>query len=137
MFIDSGAFIARYRRSDDWHGEARRGWSEIRRHPPGCFTTMLVLAETTRLLRRDVDTGKIAELLQGWLASPHLTILRDEHEDDLGALRLMTKYADQQVGLVDCISFALMRRYRIRRAFTFDRHFEIAGFEVWPQRTGG
>jgi predicted nucleic acid-binding protein len=31
---------------------------------------------------------------------------------------------------VDCLSFALMRRHRIKTAFAFDRHFEIAGFKL-------
>jgi predicted nucleic acid-binding protein len=51
-------------------------------------------------------------------------------EDELDALRWMRKYADQRVTFVDCVSFALMRRHRIRAAFTFDRHFKQAGFEV-------
>ena len=42
----------------------------------------------------------------------------------------MPKYADQRVTFTDCVSFAIMRRRRIRTAFTFDRHFEARGFEV-------
>jgi hypothetical protein len=33
----------------------------------------------------------------------------------------------------DCVSFALMRRHDLNRAFTFDRHFADAGFEVVPR----
>ncbi len=33
-----------------------------------------------------------------------------------------------------CISFALMRRHRLGRAFAFDRHFLAAGFEVLSGR---
>jgi len=35
-----------------------------------------------------------------------------------------------QPGVVDCISFAVMRRLGIKRAFTNDRHFQAAGFET-------
>jgi hypothetical protein len=31
-------------------------------------------------------------------------------------------------GLVDCVSFVIMRSLGIREAFTADRHFEQAGF---------
>jgi predicted nucleic acid-binding protein len=31
-------------------------------------------------------------------------------------------------GLVDCVSFVIMNRYKINQALTFDRHFVQAGF---------
>lgn len=34
------------------------------------------------------------------------------------------------MSFTDCLS--LMRRHRIRRVFTFDRHFALAGFEAVP-----
>jgi predicted nucleic acid-binding protein len=33
------------------------------------------------------------------------------------------------LSLVDCTSFAIMRRQAITRAFHFDRHFQEQGFE--------
>jgi predicted nucleic acid-binding protein len=36
------------------------------------------------------------------------------------------------VSFTDCLAFALMRRDGIRKAFSFDRHFVAAGFELWP-----
>ncbi|HRC85935.1 MAG TPA: nucleic acid-binding protein, partial [Thermoanaerobaculia bacterium] len=33
-------------------------------------------------------------------------------------------------GVVDLLSFRAMERLRLRRAFTNDRHFRTAGFEV-------
>jgi predicted nucleic acid-binding protein len=40
--------------------------------------------------------------------------------------------ADQRVQFADCVSFVMMRRYRPKRVFGFDRHFAMAGFELWP-----
>jgi hypothetical protein len=61
--------------------------------------------------------------------------LRSDAEDGLAALDLFARFADQKVGFTDCASFALMRRHRLSRAFTFDRHFLAAGFEVFPPPT--
>ena|GEM_PF-3548981 len=38
----------------------------------------------------------------------------------------------EQLSLVDCVSFELMRQLGIRTAFTFDRHFEEQGFTCLP-----
>ena len=38
----------------------------------------------------------------------------------------------RRVSLVDWVSFELMRRRRIERAFAFDRDFERQGFEAVP-----
>jgi predicted nucleic acid-binding protein len=46
---------------------------------------------------------------------------------------LFAKFADQRVSFTDCVSFILMRRHRLARAFTFDRHFGDAGFGVMPR----
>jgi predicted nucleic acid-binding protein len=50
----------------------------------------------------------------------------------LKAVDLFAKFADQEVSFTDCISFVLMRRNKLDQAFTFDRHFAVAGFEVVP-----
>ena len=63
--------------------------------------------------------------------SPTLTILPSTRADELAALQWMHKFADQDVSFTDCVSFALMRRNRIRTAFTFDRHFLLAGFRIF------
>ena len=47
-------------------------------------------------------------------------------------LELFRRFADQKVSYTDCVSFVLMRRYAIVRAFAFDRHFIQAGFDLWP-----
>jgi len=41
----------------------------------------------------------------------------------------MCKYADQRISFIDCVSFAILRRHRIRTTFTFDRRFKLARFE--------
>lgn len=39
------------------------------------------------------------------------------------------RFPDQDFSLTDAVSFELMTRERVRRAFAFDRHFTVAGFE--------
>jgi predicted nucleic acid-binding protein len=64
-------------------------------------------------------------------------VLPSTRDDEIEAIRRMRKYADNEISFTDCISFAMMRRLRIRRAFTFDHHFRDAGFQIinGPQST--
>jgi predicted nucleic acid-binding protein len=48
----------------------------------------------------------------------------------MDAIRWMRKYADKEISFTDSISFAMMHRLGIRTAFTFDRHFRDAGFQI-------
>ncbi len=42
----------------------------------------------------------------------------------------LVRFQDQPFSLVDAVSFEVMRAEGVRSAFAFDRHFEIAGFEL-------
>jgi predicted nucleic acid-binding protein len=42
----------------------------------------------------------------------------------------LARFADQRFSLVDAVSFEVMRRERVTQAFAFDRHFEVAGFDL-------
>jgi hypothetical protein len=48
------------------------------------------------------------------------------------AIDLFARYSDHELSFTDCVSFVLMKRKRIKRAFTFDHHFRLLGFETHP-----
>ena len=132
FFIDTGAFLARYIERDQHHSTAQLAWRELGASRQKAFTSNFVVDETLTLLARGVSYAFAADRAAYIWASDALTILRPSEADELAGLDLFRKYADQKVSFTDCISFALMKRERLRRAFTFDRHFQTAGFEVWP-----
>jgi uncharacterized protein len=133
IFVDTGAFVARYVRQDTHHRAARRTWAEIEKTRSRCFTSNFVLDETFTLLGRRASCAFAADRARALLGSAALTILRPEAHDEEAAVELFAKFADQQVSFTDCVSFVLMRRNRLERAFSFDRRFRNAGFEITPR----
>ena len=132
IFVDTGAFYARYHKADDHHARSISGWSEIGSKRIPCLTTNLVVVETITLIGRDFG-GKIAADRAGAIyRSAFITIVRSSLEQELEAVLLLGKFADQRVQFADCVSFVMMRRYKLKTVFGFDRHFEAAGFELWP-----
>lgn len=133
IFVDTGAFLARYLKRDQHHGAALQGWRELPKLSWQVYTSSFVLDETFTLLGRWASPGFAADRAEAILASESLLILRPEADDELEALELFRKLGDQKVSFTDCVSLALMRRYGIAKAFGFDRHFVHAGFELWPE----
>jgi predicted nucleic acid-binding protein len=132
IFVDTGAFLARFIARDQFHKKALSVWRRIEKGGDRCFTSNFVLDETFTLLARRASYAFAAERARSLLSSRVLVVLRPEKDDELGALDLFEKLADQSVSYTDCVSFALMRRAGIRRAFSFDRHFDLLGFERTP-----
>ena len=132
IFIDTGAFLARYAKRDQHHADAIAFWEELARVGTPCFTTSFVLSETFTLLARRTDYRFAAERARQLYASNVLQILRPDANNEVAAILLFEKYADQQVSFCDCVSFVLMRGLGIPDAFTFDGHFAIAGFNIRP-----
>jgi predicted nucleic acid-binding protein len=127
IFVDTGAFLALYRKRDQHHREAARLWPTLERP---VLTSNHVVDELATLLGRLVGFGVAADRVEDLYASHSIEVLSSTRQDELEALRWMRKYSDHEVSFTDCVSFAIMRRQQIRTAFTFDRHFRDAGFRV-------
>jgi predicted nucleic acid-binding protein len=132
IFIDSGAFLARYLSQDQYHETAVDFWDEIKISREYTCTSSFVLDEVLTLLGRRAGHHFAAERARNIYASKTLTILRPDQGDELKALGYFVKYADQLISFTDAISFVLMRKEKIKRVFSFDRHFQLAGFRACP-----
>jgi uncharacterized protein len=134
MFIDTGAFIARYDQDDQHHHQAQALWARLA--PTAgrwrLVTSGGVLTETFTLLGRRTNFPYAARIARQILESPSFTFCWQDPDIASTALIWFAKFADQSVSWVDCESFAYMKARRITRVFTFDRHFEDAGFRRFP-----
>ena len=133
IFVDTGAFLARYLARDQHHAFAQKAWQQLPSRPWRVLTSNFVLDETFTLLARWATPDFAADRAESVLASGAFVILRPDADDEHEALELFRKFSDQRVSFTDCVSFALMRRHGIERAFAFDRHFVHAGFRLWPE----
>lgn len=130
IFVDTGAWITQFNSRDQYHRRGTGLFARLRRDRIPLATSTPVLYETITFLTREVGVAtaiKAGQQIAGWKS---LHLIRPEPGDESAALTIMAKFADHPIGFVDCLSFALMRREHIRAAFTFDRHFETAGFQI-------
>jgi predicted nucleic acid-binding protein len=135
IFIDTGAFLAKYLAKDQHHKSAIVIWNKLQESKDRCFTTNFILDETITLLGRWVSADFSLEKAYSIYNSHSFVILRPDESDELKALEHYKKFKDKKIGFTDCISFALMKKHRIEQVFSFDRHFTDAGFKnIWMEK---
>lgn len=127
IFVDTGAFLALYLKRDQYHRQAHKTFRAL---PRPFSTSNHVVDELATLLGRIADYRYAADRIEDLYASESIEVLLSTRDDEIEAIRWMRKYSDKEISFTDCISFAVMRRLGIHSAFTFDRHFRDAGFEI-------
>jgi uncharacterized protein len=126
VFGDTGYFVATVLPDDQWYEAA----AEADRTDAQLVTSNLVVNETISLLQRRGLLSVALEFLQNTREAPDLQIIHLDPPLQSEAWDLFHRYASTGANAVDCASFAIMRRLRIKKALTFDRHFRAAGFEI-------
>lgn len=132
IFIDTSAFVARHVARDQYHEAAVAFWTELASTNEPCVTSNFVIDELLTLLVRWTTARFAADRGRQIYSSDTLRILRPDEVDESSAIALLERHATRDISFTDCISFVLMRRYGIDSAFTFDQHFQAAGFAVRP-----
>ena len=134
IFLDSSAIIAYYNADDKYHAEASEIMEKIRRGQiplTRFYTTDYILDETLTFIEYVLGMHKLAvEVGEALQTSPFTTMVRVDEETFREAWRI---FKDARgCSFTDCTLFAVMRKYGINHAFTFDKHFQDASFQPIP-----
>ena len=130
VFVDSGAWIALALSRDPLHGQAREQWDLLRGAGARLHTSVPVVIETFTFLDRNA-TRNAALAWQEAINKPgNVTMLSCELHDLEQAWSYFRRTDLHKLSAVDATSFAIMKRARIRLAYTFDHHFAVAGFRM-------
>jgi uncharacterized protein len=133
VLVDTGAWLGAFHRRDQYHAAAAVELRRLRADRTPLVVTDLILAELHLHLLFALGPVRAAEHL---VTLKHDPLIREVHVDaELQRAALgdwIRRYADQPFSYTDAVSFAVMRRDRIDAAFTFDRHFAVAGYTLLP-----
>jgi hypothetical protein len=127
VFVDTLFVVALINQRDAYHTKASEAAELYEGHP--FITTEAVLLEIGNALARHFKSQAV-EVIDEFLSSSDIEIVRlNPHIFDRG-YSLYKQFTDKEWGLIDCISFAVMREAGISGALTFDQHFVQAGFQA-------
>ncbi len=127
LFVDTGFVIALIYQRDQYHQQASNLSIQYKQY--SLLTTDAVLLEIGNAVVRH-SKPKAIEIIEYFLTSNNVEVVRLTPELFDRAFDLYKKYLDKQWGLVDCISFEVMREAGVNQVLTFDQHFAKAGFQI-------
>ena len=133
VFVDTGAWVALADKDDANHKKAVAIYPSLLKNQKGFITSNLVIAETYIVLLNELGHRSAIHFLEKIKASPRIMRIYSNDDIERDAEEVLRKYEDQDFSYADAVSFAVMKRYKIRIAFCFDKHFTTAGFESVPQ----
>jgi len=126
-FVDSSGFIAFLLQEDGNHERAVDAWAEVKKAKGRLVTTNYVVVETCALLHARFGAPAMRNFL-GHILPTVLVQWVDIHLH-LQGVSAVELSGRNRPNIVDCVSFAAMRKLDIQHALTFDRHFDEQGFE--------
>ena len=132
IFVDTSAWIALADQDDTFHKKAASSFPSILKTFRNLITSNLTIAETYILLLHELGHLSALGFLEKVKGSPKIFKIYSAEDLESEAEEILIKYADQDFSYTDAVSFSIMKRYKIKKAFCFDKHFVMAGFMNIP-----
>jgi len=130
VFLDTSALLAVLDADDLNHSPADVAWRRLIESEERLLTSSFVLVEVTALVQRRLGMEAARALSEDLLPFVEIEWVGAEIHGAAEAFWLEANR--RQLSLVDCVSFEVMRRRKIERAFAFDGHFLEQGFSTVP-----
>jgi uncharacterized protein len=128
VFLDTVGLLALWDTNDQWHTVAESSFAAIAQSGDSLTTTSFILLECANAAARRPYRQSVERLRERMEANG--MVVFPTHEDWEQAWMTYRRGGIGQAGVVDYVSFAVMHRLGIVKAFTNDRHFRDAGFET-------
>jgi predicted nucleic acid-binding protein len=128
IFIDTSALLAVLDADDAYHSKAGAKWKLLIEDDSVLICSNYILLETIALLQHRFGIDAVRTFQEDVV--PILTVEWIDVDLHETAILSVLAAGRKKLSLVDCTSFALMRKLGLRSAFTFDKHFQEQGFEA-------
>ena len=127
IFVDTLFVVAQINQRDQYHEMASALADQFEGYP--LLVTDAVLLEIGNALARGFKKEAV-EVIENFLTAEEVKVVRLTPQLFEQAFAEYKKFQDKEWGLIDCVSFVVMRQEGVSQVLTFDHHFEQAGFQI-------
>jgi predicted nucleic acid-binding protein len=128
VLLDTVGLLALWNQNDQWHAPATAAHNVLMRSAAVPFTTTFVLLECGNAAARHSFRDDVISLRRK-LEAKNLLVVPSDSDWQQAWADYERRFAGQ-AGIVDCVSFAVMRRLGCTDVFSNDQHFRAAGFRT-------
>ena len=128
LFIDSGGFYVLISSQSESHETSIAVMEDAAKYRRRAITTDYIIDETATLLRARGLSKLLTEFFRLTEESKALAVEWTTPDRFASARKSMLKHLDQEFSFTDCVSFIVMKEFRLTDALATDDHFRIAGF---------
>ncbi|MBL8294763.1 MAG: type II toxin-antitoxin system VapC family toxin [Bryobacterales bacterium] len=120
-FVDTSAFYALLDRNDANHEAAKACWVALLDSNDPLFTTNYIVVESCALAQSRLGLDAVRSIQEDLL--PVMEVVWVDEATHSLAMAALLAAQRRKLSLVDCVSFAVMRRTGAQAAFAFDQQF--------------
>jgi uncharacterized protein len=124
IFVDTSAWYARYTPRDPHHDSART-FHRSNREP--LVTTDYVIDETLTLFKARGNYERAVFLGRRLFAGTLAHLIWVEPTDVEAAWKVFEQFRDKDWSFTDCVSYVVIQRLAVPKAFAYDEHFSQFG----------
>ncbi|QQR81646.1 MAG: type II toxin-antitoxin system VapC family toxin [Deltaproteobacteria bacterium] len=125
-YIDTGAFIALLDGADSYHSL----FVQLFKNPPPLFTTPLVIAEGQGWFLKRYDKTRALQFMQFVESFSTLKIESIGQNDVIESTKMMRKFSDQDLTMVDACGLWLMKKHSVKICWSTDHHLSLSGISL-------
>jgi predicted nucleic acid-binding protein len=130
VFLDTSYAVALSAPADENHKRAVELADELEASSTRFVTTRAILFEIGNALSKVRHRAASIRLLTALENDPNVEIVSVSDELYRRAFEIYRDRVDKEWGLIDCLSFVVMKDEDLTDALTADSHFRQAGFRV-------
>ncbi|MCU0239182.1 MAG: type II toxin-antitoxin system VapC family toxin [Pyrinomonadaceae bacterium] len=128
VFTDTSGWLAIVNSADFYHEKAVKIYQELLESGCNFVLHEAILLELGNSLSSVKARKLVLNLKENIEKSERIEVVSISTELYQSGWKLFAERLDKDWGIVDCISFVVMKEFGIAKALTTDKHFEQAGF---------
>ena len=130
VFLDTSYAVALSSHTDENHNRAVELAEDLEASNASFVTTRAVLLEIGNALSKVRHRAAAVKLLTALENDPNVEIVPASEDLYRRSFEMFSDRSDKEWGLIDCMSFVVMRDQELSDALTADNHFRQAGFNA-------